>query len=140
MVVTQDVGASQQAVWDVLVDWDRHEEWMLLTRAQGGAHVGAHVEAFSGVGRLGFLDPMTIVVWEPPMRAVVRHTGSVVRGSGSFEVQPLGPDRSRIVWSEWILLPWGQFGHLGWPLARPLLRAGVSLSLRRLASLVEGRR
>ena len=32
---------------------------------------------------------MTIVVWEPPHRAVVRHTGRVVRGSGAFEVREL---------------------------------------------------
>ena len=37
---------------------------------------------------------MTITVWEPPRRAVVRHTGKVVRGSGAFEVEDLGPDRS----------------------------------------------
>lgn len=138
LVVRQDVAAAQRDVWDVLVDWRRHDRWMLLTRASGGSAVGARVEAFTGVGRVGFLDPMTILVWEPPRRAVVRHTGRIVRGSGAFEVLDTGAGRSRVVWSEWIDLPLGLLGQAAWPAARPLLRAGVAFSLRRLAALVEG--
>ena len=137
LVVEVEVAGPQQRVWDVLTDWDVHDRWMLLTHARGGAGVGEPVEAFTGVGRVGFLDTMEIVVWEPPERAVVRHTGRVVRGSGAFEVRALGADRSRVVWSEWVELPLGLLGRLGWPLVRPLLRAGVAFSLRRLARYVE---
>ena len=80
---------------------------------------------------------MVITVWEPPHRAVIRHTGKLVRGSGAFEVEPLTPGRARVVWSEWVDLPLGVLGRLGWPVVRPLLRAGVQLSLRRLARYVE---
>jgi hypothetical protein len=83
---------------------------------------------------------MTITVWEPPVRAVIRHTGKLVRGSGAFEVEALGPDRSRVVWSEWVDLPLGLLGRLGWPLVRPVLRQLVQVSLRRLAGQVEGTR
>jgi uncharacterized protein YndB with AHSA1/START domain len=131
LVVTQDVTAPSELVWSALVDWDLHGEWMLLTRASGGAGVGESIEAFTGIGRFGFLDRMTIVVWEPPHRAVVRHTGRVVRGSGAFEVRELSPGRS---------LPFGALGRAGWPLVRPLVRLGVSFSLRRLAGYVEARR
>ena len=140
LVVTRDVNAPADQVWSVLVDWDRHGEWMLLTRASGGAAVGEPIEAFTGIGRIGLLDRMTIVVWEPPHRAVVRHTGRVVRGSGAFEVRELSPGRSQVVWSEWIELPLGAVGRAGWPLVRPLVRAGVSYSLRRLARCVEAGR
>jgi uncharacterized protein YndB with AHSA1/START domain len=75
LVVRQDVNAPAERVWSALVDWDLHDEWMLLTRASGGAAVGESIEAFTGIGRYGFLDRMTIVVREPPHRAVVRHTG-----------------------------------------------------------------
>jgi carbon monoxide dehydrogenase subunit G len=139
LVVTQDVSAPADRVWSVLVDWERHGEWMVLTRASGGAAVGERIEAFTGVGRVGIVDRMTIVVWEPPHRAVVRHTGRVVRGSGAFEVRELSPGHSRVVWSEWIDLPLGVVGRAGWPLVRPLVRAGISYSLRRLAGHVEGR-
>jgi hypothetical protein len=140
LVVRQDVDAPAELVWSALVDWELHGDWMLLTRASGGAAVGESVEAFTGIGRLGFLDRMTIVVWEPPHRAVVRHTGRVVRGSGAFEVRELSPGRSTVVWSEWVDLPLGVLGRAGWPLLRPLLRAGVSFSLRRLARHVEAGR
>lgn len=137
LVVTQVVQAPAAQVWDALTDWADHDRWMLLTRAEGGHAVGETIAAFTGVGRLGLLDTMTITVWEPPRRAVVRHTGRVVRGSGAFEVEPLGERRSRVVWSEWVALPFGPLGRLGWPAVRVLLRAGVGLSLRRLARLVE---
>jgi uncharacterized protein YndB with AHSA1/START domain len=140
LVVTQDVNAPADRVWSVLVDWDAHGEWMLFTRASGGAAVGEPIEAFTGIGRVGFVDRMTIVVWEPPHRAVVRHTGRVVRGSGAFEVRELSPGRSQVVWSEWIDLPLGALGRAVWPLVRLVVHAGVSFSLRRLARYVEGGR
>jgi polyketide cyclase/dehydrase/lipid transport protein len=132
VVISRDFAAPQQRVWDVLVDWDVHDRWMLLTKATGGHGVGEPVRAFTGIGRLGFLDTMTITVWEPPHRAVVRHTGRVVRGSGAFEVQDLAADRSRVVWSEWIDLPFGALGRLGWPVARFVVVAGVRFSFWRL--------
>jgi uncharacterized protein YndB with AHSA1/START domain len=140
LVVTQVVEAPADQVWEVLTDWDVHDRWMILTRAEGGHAEGESIRAFTGVGRLGFVDTMTITVWEPPRRAVVRHTGRVVRGSGAFEVQPLGDHRSRIVWSEWVQLPFGIVGRLGWPLARLVVRTGVRFSLGRLARYVESGR
>ena len=141
LVVTQEVAAAADRTWDALTDWAAHDRWMLLTRADGDNREGGTIRAFTGVGRLGFLDTMTITVWEPPRRAVVRHTGRVVRGAGAFEVEPVGPHRSRVVWSEWLDLPLGRLGRLGWPLVRPVIGALVQVSLRRLARYVEsGRR
>ena len=136
LVVRQEVPASAERTWEALTDWSVHDKWMILTRAEGERAEGGAIRAFTGIGRVGFLDTMTITVWEPPRRAVVRHTGRVVRGSGSFEVQPLGADRSRVVWSEWVQLPFGLLGRLGWPLARIVLHALVQVSLRRLARYV----
>lgn len=137
LVVTQEVAAPAQQVWDVLTDWSVHHEWMLLTRAEGGHGQGETISAFTGIGPVGFLDTMVITAWEPPHRAVVRHTGRVVKGSGAFEVERLGEHHSRLVWSEWVQLPFGVVGRLGWPVARLFVRAGVVFSLRRLARYVE---
>ena len=137
LVVRVDVAAPAEQVWAALTDWKGHDRWMLLTRAEGATGQGGEVRAFTGVGPVGFTDTMTIVVWEPPRRAVVRHTGAVVRGSGAFEVEPLGPHRSRVVWSEWLDLPFGALGRAGWRFARPVARWGVRHSLRRLAREVE---
>jgi hypothetical protein len=136
LVVRQDVAADPERVFAAMTDWEAHDRWMLLTHARGGQGVGESIEAFTGLGRVGFLDTMTITVWEPPVRAVVRHTGKVVRGAGAFEVEAVAPGRSRIVWSEWVDLPFGALGRLGWPLAKPLLGFFLRLSLRRLARYV----
>ena len=136
LVLTQDVDAPAEQVWAALTDWAAHDRWMLLTRAEGDHAEGGEIRAFTGLGRVGFLDTMTITVWEPPRRAVVRHTGKVVRGSGAFEVEDLGGGRSRVVWSEWVLLPLGFLGQLVWPVARLPLRALLQVSLRRLSRYV----
>lgn len=138
IVVTTEVGAPAQRVWDALVDFDRQGEWILGTRVRGlpGQGVGRRVEAFTGVGKVGFLDTMVVRVWEPPRRCVVRHTGRVVRGNGSFEVEDLGTGRARVVISEWVDLPFGLLGQLGWLVAGPALRLGFAASLRRFARQV----
>lgn len=140
LVVTTDVAAPAARTWAALTDWSLHDKWMVLTRAEGGHGEGATIKAFTGLGRFGILDTMDIVVWEPPVRCVVRHTGKLVRGSGAFEVRDLASDRSRIVWSEWLDLPLGRLGRVGWLLVRPLARLGVTFSLRRLATYVEAQR
>lgn len=138
-----DVDAPAEAVWAAAVDWDTQGDWMLGTRVagtvQGGRGVGGGIEAFTGVGPLGFLDTMVITEWDAPRRCVVRHTGRVVRGGGVFEVVPLGPGRSRFVWSEQLDLPLGLLGRVGFALLRPLFVAGVRLSLKRFAEQVAAR-
>lgn len=135
------VDAAPAVVWDAVTDWSRQSDWMLGTvvRAteQGGVGIGGGIEAFTGVGRLGFLDTMVITEWDPPRRCVVRHTGSVVRGLGIFEVFSLPEGRSRFVWAEELDLPLGPVGRLGWPVVRPAFAWGVRRSLRRLAADIE---
>ncbi len=109
-----------------------------------GDGVGAGIEGITGVGPLLLRDTMTFSQWQPPpaspARCVVEHTGALVRGSGAFEVEDLGPDRSRVVWSEWIQLPFGLLGELGWIVVRPVIALFLSVSLRRLARMVESQR
>ena len=137
------VEAPVEQTWAAAVDWDRQGEWMLGTRvrgtAQDGVGVGGGIEAFTGVGRLGFLDTMEITAWDPPQRCAVLHTGRVVRGTGLFEVRELGEERSVFVWSEQLELPLGALGRLGWPVVRPLFLAGVRRSLDRFALWVPRR-
>ncbi|GAA3163792.1 SRPBCC family protein [Nonomuraea roseoviolacea] len=128
------VAAPPERVFAVLTDWPRHHEWMLLTTARSSGP--DQVEAFTGVGPLGFLDTMTITRWEPPGLVRVRHTGRLVRGEGVFRIRPYGGG-SRVIWAEDLDLPLGAVGRLLWPLARPFADAMARLSLRRLARLVE---
>lgn len=135
------VDAPPQAVWEAVTDWPRQSEWMLGTKVRstelGGVGVGGGLEAFTGVGRAGFLDTMIITEWDPPWKCVVRHTGQVVKGLGIFEVLALPGGRSRFVWAEELDLPLGVLGRIGWPVVRPGFAWGVRRSLQKLARDVE---
>ena len=135
-----DVDAPAEATWGAAVDWATQGEWMLGTTVRptlnDGVGVGGRLEAFSGVGKLGFLDTMEITLWQPPRACHVLHTGRVVRGTGAFEVEPRGAGRSRFLWREDLDLPLGRLGQLGWLLVRPLFAYGVQVSLNRFARRV----
>lgn len=139
VTLSVDVDASPEEVWAAAVDWERQSEWMVGTTVRGGHGEGARLVAFTGWRGYGFHDPMTITTWDPPRRCVVRHRGSVVRGSAAFEVLPLDGGRARFVWSEWLVLPFGLLGELGFLLVRPLVLAPLRRSLRDFAGWVSTR-
>lgn len=136
------VRAPVEAVFYGFADWAAQGEWMLGTRVEvaggGLGHaVGDELRAWTGVGRVGFLDTMTITRWEEPTRVDVLHTGRVVKGTGTMEVVALPNGRSRFVWSEDLVLPLGVLGRIGWPIVRPAFAYGVQRSLNEFGRLVE---
>lgn len=135
VTLSVDVAATPEEVWAAAVDWDRQGEWMAFTRVRGGRGPGATLTAWTGVGPFGFDDPMTITTWQPPYRCVVRHDGRVVRGTAAFEVVPV-PGGARFVWSEWLVLPFGLLGEVGFALVRPLVLWPLRASMRRFAGWV----
>jgi carbon monoxide dehydrogenase subunit G len=133
------VAAPPEQVWAAAVDWDRQHEWMVGTTVRGGRGHGARLVAFTGWHGIGFHDPMTITTWDPPHRCVVRHEGNVVRGTAAFEVLPDGHGGSVFVWSEWLVLPFGLLGELGYALLRPLVLRPLRRSLDQFAAWVSTR-
>jgi hypothetical protein len=134
--VSVDCAASVEEVWAAATDWAGQREWMVLTDVRDLGD--GRLEAFTGIRGVGFIDPMTVTVWEPPRRCVVAHHGKVVRGSAAFEV--VETERGvRFVWTEWLTLPFGWFGELGFALVRPLVVAPLRLSMRRFAAYVSSR-
>lgn len=146
LVLAVPVRASARDVWAALTDWDAQGEWMVATRVRAvdgdaGHRVGARIEAYTGWGRLGFVDTMVVEEWRPPVRCVVRHTGTVVRGTGVFEISPdpRAADRVQLTWHEYLELPGGAAGAGGFATVRPVFAYFVRRSLTRLARLVEER-
>ena len=145
LVASADVDAGVERVWAALTDWETHGDWMVATTVQrtteGGDGVGAGIEGITKLGPFAVHDTMTFSQWQPPpaspARCVVEHTGTLVRGSGAFEVEDIGDGRSRVVWSEWVQLPLGLLGETAWLAVRPVVAVFLRLSLRRLARLVE---
>ena len=138
--VTVLVRAPAQVVWDATTDWERQTGWMAGTRvratANGGRGVGGGIEAWTGIGPIGFLDTMEITAWEPPHRCLVRHTGRLLKGTGAFEVAEAADGGSTLTWIEDLELPLGPLGRLGWLLVRPAAQFGIRHSLGRLAAAV----
>lgn len=135
--MTADAGATATAerTFEVLTDWPRHAEWMPFTKARGGHEVGAGLEAWTGVGPIGFLDTMIITEWQPGRRVAVRHTGRVVRGEAWFELTPRPEGGCTVVWGERLELPLGPLGRVGWLVLAPISRRFMRLGLHRLARL-----
>jgi carbon monoxide dehydrogenase subunit G len=133
------VAAPPEKVFGAVTDWEGQSRWMVLTTvsADGGPHrEGERLVAVTGLAGVGFRDPMEVTSWDPPRRADVRHLGRVVRGTGTFLVEP-APGGAWLVWVEDLDLPGGVVGRLGFAAVAPLFRAMLRRSLRRLARQVE---
>ncbi|MBR7832517.1 SRPBCC family protein [Actinospica durhamensis] len=139
------VRAEPEQVWAALTDWESQGTWIAATTVRtvegDGRGVGARIEAFTGFGRLGFLDTMVVTEWLPPRRCAVRHTGAVVRGTGGFELVPAADpaDGTTLTWYEDLDIPGGRPAAHAFALLRPAVEYGVLRSLHRFAALVEHR-
>jgi len=130
------VAAEPAATWRAAVDWPRQREWIWATRVSGGHGAGAEVTGRTGIGPIGFTDPMVITEWDPPRRCVLKHTGRVVRGTGTFEVAPHGPG-SQFRWVEHLQLPVPPaVGRVAGLVITPVAEWALRSSLRRFARLL----
>jgi hypothetical protein len=144
LALSVDIDAPPEVVFDAVTDWDEQQVWMTGTAVRvtdgDGRSRGSRLVARTALGPVGFDDPMEITGWDPPRRVQVHHLGRFVRGDGAFEVEALPDGRSRFHWVEWLDLPLGRVGQLGFPLAKPLLATGLRPSLRAFARFAESRR
>jgi len=133
--VTVDAPAAR--VWQALTAWDRQSEWVIATRTYAtdlvGQGVGGGLESFTGVGPLRFKDTMVITEWRPPTICRVRHTGRVIRGTGAFEVESAGERGAVVTWSESLVMPFGRFGAVCWPVLQPIASRLLRRSLKSFA-------
>lgn len=83
-------------VFERLTEWERHGEVVPLTTIT--PRPGGFL-ARTGVGPLGFDDPMDVVVWEPPSRVRLVKRGRVVLGWAELRVEPTERG-SRVEWEE----------------------------------------
>lgn len=141
-----EVAAPAAAVWDYVTDWPRQAEWVPLTRVENvdeAVGLGGRFRAWTGLGPVGFWDPMTITAWERMPdgggRCEVLHLGAVVKGEGEFTVLAVDDRTSRFVWAEVVVVPFGTLGALGWRLARPVVERFVDHGLRRMRDRVQTR-
>jgi len=122
------IKAPIERVWASLADWESQSDWMLQTRVKVTSEiregVGTSIAAFTGIGKIGIMDHMRITTWQPPNICDVVHTGSIIKGTGRFELTQLDSKTTRFDWSEEIVAVRALF-----LLIAPGLYAGVRISL-----------
>ena len=127
-----------EKVWAALADWESQGEWMLQTTVEVTSDiregVGTSIAAFTGIGKLGIMDHMTVTSWNPPTVCDVVHTGAIIKGTGRFELTALSENSTRFDWSDEILAPRAIF-----LLIAPGLYAGVRISLSALRRQLQQR-
>lgn len=113
--------------WARLTTWQRHGEYMPLTRvtvSDAQTAVGTRVVAHTGVGPLSFVDPMEVLAWHPPADGLAHcrlvKRGSFVRGWAQVTVTATPSGGSLVHWHEEATLPFE--GRLLSRLAHPFGR------------------
>jgi hypothetical protein len=141
-----DVAVPAAVLWDYVTDWPRQREWVPMTRVErvdSADRLGGRLRARTGLGRIGFWDPMTITAWERSAdgggRCEVLHLGRVVRGEGEFSVLARGEAVSTFIWAEMPVVPAGRLGALSFRLVRPVVERVLDGALQTLRRRLESR-
>ena len=144
LALTVSVPLSQEKAWLAIIDWQGQSNWMLQTKVwvegEKVSGIGTKISAFTGplhrfyprFKSFGILDLMEVTSWEPPFRCGVAHYGSIIKGTGIFEVEAIDDSRSLFHWSEEIEAPRALF-----LLMRPFILIGVKISLARFVGQQE---
>jgi hypothetical protein len=109
IVIERSTALPAAEAWRRVTAWERHTATVPFTRiavdTPPPSGVGTAFTARTGVGRIGFDDPMRVTVWAPPEGpAVAGHcrlekTGRLVTGWAEIDVVPEGAG-SRVRWRE----------------------------------------
>lgn len=94
--IVREVRHAPAEAWQRLTAWERHGQLVPLTRI---VRTPDGFDAFTGIGRVGFHDPMEIVEWREPSFCRLEKRGRVVKGWAELSVEPV-TGGSRVTWRE----------------------------------------
>ena len=95
--IVREVQLPAEDAWRRLTDWPRHGDLVPFTRVRT-TPVG--FVARTGIGRLGFDDPMELVAQDAPRYCRLEKRGKVMRGWAALSVEEISHGRSRVTWAE----------------------------------------
>jgi hypothetical protein len=94
--IVREVRLTPTDAWTRVTTWERHGEFVPLTRI---VRTPSGFDAFTGVGPVGFHDPMDVVEWREPSFCRLEKRGRVVTGWAELEVEAVSGG-SRVTWRE----------------------------------------
>lgn len=107
--VTRDLPLPAGVVFDELIDWKGHANWVPLTRVEvltGDGGPGTEFVATTGIGPIALPDRMRVDVLDPTaMTADITKIGPVLTGQVYLSVMSTGATSSRLEWVEDIRVP-----------------------------------
>lgn len=143
IVVSVEIDATPERVWDVVEPVEQHVDWMhdavaIRFTTDQTRGTGTQFLCDTKVGPFKLVDQMEITEWEPARVMGVRHTG-LVTGSGRFTLEPIDLGRrTRFTWAEDLVFPWWMGGPIGaWIGGKIALGPIWRRNLRNLKRLVE---
>lgn len=94
--IVREVRLTPDETWRRITDWPAHGRFVPLTKV---SKTPGGFLARTGVGPVGFNDPMEIVTWNEPSFCRLEKRGRAVKGWAELSVEPHG-DGSRVTWRE----------------------------------------
>jgi hypothetical protein len=133
--VLRDLPLPAKVVFDELIDWKSHANWVPLTRVQvlsGEGGPGTEFVATSGIGPLALPDRMRVDELDPVAMTVgITKIGPLLTGQVHLSVTRMSDTSSRLEWVEDIRVP-GVPRFLAKPVAAAA-RKGFQTSITRMA-------
>lgn len=139
--VVRDLPLPAEVVFDELVDWAGHAEWVPMTCVDihsGDGGPGTEFTATSGIGPAALPDRMRVDSLDrEAMTVAITKIGPVLTGTVTLRVVALGETSSRLEWDERIRVPYApQF--LAGPIAAAA-RRGFSSAIARMVKRIQSR-
>lgn len=136
--VTRDLPQPADVVFDELIDWMGHANWVPLTRVQiltGDGGPGTEFVATTGLGPLALPDRMRVDELDrAAMTTLITKIGPILTGEVRLSVTSTGEGTCRLDWVEDIRVP-GVPQFLAKALAAGA-RKGFQMSITRMAGLL----
>lgn len=139
--VVRSIPLPARAVFEELIDWAGHAEWVPLTRVEivkGDGGPGTEFIATSGVGPAALPDRMRVDALDPDaMTVAITKIGPVLSGEVRLRIVSTGEASCRLEWFEGIVVPYApQF--LAPPIAFAAKR-GFTSAITRLVRRIQSR-
>ena len=143
--VTHNFDQPPKVVWDAMLDWEAHGDWIPATRVEvdpgDPTAVGATFTGYTGYGPATLVDRMVIetIEWDDETETgscVVTKLGPVLRGTAGFDITKTS-NGSQLIWFEDVTVPY--LPGVVSPIINKLSAQGFAFGMKKLSKLLTKR-